>query len=269
MSIFFDNRYIIKGMQIIELAAKLQSLGLTDKQSRVYVAALFLGAASALKISGQAETNRATTYVILDELIEMGVVSQSIEDNKTVFIAEGADALERWLGRQERDLAARKVELKSVAGELVAGSGRTAGAGPQVRFFHGIDGVAQMNGYFRRKAKPGSSVYGMSNIDEVKRLVPDVLSSNPAARHKKAISSKLLYSYEHGNLGSGKDKDRAQKRLTASVPADVNLYENGLTLSTYGANGAIGVVVESPEIASALRQLFDLAWDSLPEEYQK
>ena len=51
-------------MQIANLAKKLEAVGLTEKQAKVYVAALFLGPAAVQRIAEQAEVNRATTYVI-------------------------------------------------------------------------------------------------------------------------------------------------------------------------------------------------------------
>src|SRR5665647_1274883 len=88
-------------MQIIEMAAKLQSIGLTDKESRVYVAALFLGPSSVQKIAEQAGINRPTAYDILDQLGDYGLMSQSIENKKSVYVAEGPDAIERWLDHEK------------------------------------------------------------------------------------------------------------------------------------------------------------------------
>jgi hypothetical protein len=76
-------------MQITELAAKLRS-SLTDKQAKsTYLSFWVL---RVHKDAQQAEVNRATTYVILDELAEMGLVSQST-GQKTVFEAEPLEHL--------------------------------------------------------------------------------------------------------------------------------------------------------------------------------
>ncbi|HUC87270.1 MAG TPA: helix-turn-helix domain-containing protein, partial [Candidatus Saccharimonadales bacterium] len=110
-------------MQIIDLAARLEPLGLTDKEARVYVAALFLGPSSVQRIATQAEVNRATAYVILDQLAEYGLVSQSQEKSKTVYVAEPPEALGTLFTRQQHEIELRKQELKRLLPDLQA-SGR-------------------------------------------------------------------------------------------------------------------------------------------------
>jgi len=248
-------------MQIIELAAKLQSVGLTDKQARVYVAALFLGSASAQKIAQQSEVNRATTYVILDELAEMGLVSQSTEGKKTVFVAEPPEALERYLDGQKSSIETKKSELKSLMPQLKQQEHGESSDAPVVRFYKGLDGINNTGADARRKAKSGSSIYAMSNIDEIERHIPDILASSPKKRIKKNISSKLIYSYR-SQYPSDVQMRRETLRLKEPVLADINLYEDRALLITYNEDpkNLTGVVIESKQIVGALRQLFEMAW---------
>ena len=248
-------------MQIIELATKLQSVGLTDKQARVYVAALFLGSASAQKIAQQSEVNRATTYVILDELAEMGLVSQSTEGKKTVFVAEPPEAIGRYLEAQKASLESKKAELKSLMPNLKQQEHGAAGEAPVVRFYKGLDGINSSLADARRKAKRGSTIYAMSNYDEVTKVVPEIFSTSPKSRLKKKLSSKLIYSYKD-EIPSDASLLRETKRLKSPVFADINLYEDSALLVAYGdsAPAITGVVVESEPIVQALRQLFEMAW---------
>src|SRR5476649_337526 len=105
-------------MQITELAAKVQALGLSDKEAKVYVAALFLGPAPVQKIAEQAEVNRATAYVILSQLADLGLVSQSTEGKKTVFVAEGPEALTHLFDRQIEQVEERRKDLETLLPEL-------------------------------------------------------------------------------------------------------------------------------------------------------
>src|SRR4051812_15857722 len=105
-------------MQIQELAAQLQQLGLNDKEARVYVAALFLGPSSVQKISEQADINRATAYVILDQLADPGLLRQSQEGKKTVFVAEPPEALEQLSERQQDLIKEPRHQLQRMMPEL-------------------------------------------------------------------------------------------------------------------------------------------------------
>ena len=248
-------------MQIIELAAKLQSVGFSEKQARVYVAALFLGPSAVQKIAEQAEINRATTYVILDELASMGLVSESTEGKKTVFVAEPPAAIERYLDAQNKQIADKKTELKNILPNLKEVSRSSDGVEtPVVRFYKGVDGAQAMHAQYRRKVKPKSSIYSMTNIDEVHKLFPDILLENPQRRLKKKISSKVIYSYNNGDVKSSRSELRETRKIQGDVKADINLYENAVVISTYRGNDTVGVSIESKDIAGVLRQLFEIAW---------
>jgi sugar-specific transcriptional regulator TrmB len=250
-------------MQITELAAKLEPLGLNDKESRVYVASLFLGPSSVQKIAQQADINRATAYVILDQLADLGLVSQSTEGKKTVFVAEPPEALENLFNRQQEVIEERKNTLKALLPDLKAGQ-RVGGtdSAPVVRFYRGLEGITNSTNELRRKARPKSEVYGFANYDEVVKIVPDIFKQNPVARLKKQISSKVIYSFKGGDMSSDPKLLRETKKVSSPVKADILLYEDTAGMMTYREkpNEITGIIIESPEIVAALRQLFELAW---------
>ncbi len=248
-------------MQIIELATKLQSVGLSEKQARVYVAALFLGPSAVQKIAEQAEINRATTYVILDELAAMGLVSESTEGKKTVFVAEPPQSIERYLDAQNKQISDKQDELKNILPSLKEVSRSSDGVEtPVVRFYKGIEGLRSKTSIYARKAKPKSQVYGFSNFDEVLKEFPDILQSGPNLRQRKKISSKLMYSLSSGEIKSDKKILRETRKIDQPIAADINIYENAVVISTYKGKDSVGVAIESKDIASAMKQLFELAW---------
>lgn len=248
-------------MQITELAAKLQSLGLSDKEAKVYVASLFLGPSAVQKIAEQAGVNRATAYVILDQLSDLGLVSQSTEDKKTVFVPEGPEALERWIDRQESLVKSRRDELKNLIPELKVTARAETSDAPVVRFYKGLDGAHAITDYARKKARSGSEIYSLMNADEIERQLPGHLAANPARRLKKKISSKVIYSYSK-ELDSDPKLLRQTKKIDQPVIADIDLYDERASLVTYGEKNTVGILIESKEIVGALRQLFELAWSN-------
>lgn len=249
-------------MQIEQIAAKLEELGLSDKEARVYVANLFLGPSSVQKIAEQARINRPTAYVILDQLTELGLVSQSIESKKTLFIAEPPEALGRLLERQKQIIDERQKELRSLLPELMQVERTQRASAPAVRFYRGLEGIKSINAYMRRKSKPGTVVYGLSDLDEIIGIFPDILKENPDFRVHKKLASKLLYSSKNLEHKSDPKYLRQTIKLPITAKADITLYEEGASLLTYAGKDSVGVVIESSEIVQALRQLFELAWEA-------
>lgn len=246
-------------MQIPELAAKVQSLGLTDKEAKVYVASLFLGPSPVQKIAQQADVNRATAYVILDQLAELGLVAQSTEGKKTVYIAEGPELLHRVFDRQELEIEERRKELKLLLPELELSQRAHSGAAPIVKFYKGERGVAALVQELHSKTPKGSEIYSLMNGDEVEKVNPGAFKSNPTTRLKKNVSSKVIYSYEK-EIKSDSKLLRDTKKIDNPVLADISLHEGIASLSTYKGKSSVGVIIESKEIVGALRQLFELAW---------
>ncbi len=251
-------------MQIPELAAKVQSLGLTDKEAKVYVASLFLGPSSVQKIAQQADVNRATAYVILDQLAELGLVAQSTEGKKTVFIAEGPELLHRVFDRQELEIEERRKELELILPELELSQRAHTGAAPIVKFYKGERGVSALVQELHSKTPKGSEIYSLMNGDEVEKVNPSAFKSNPTTRLKRNVSSKIIYSYKK-DLKSDPKLLRQTKKVAVPILADISLHEGIASLITYKGKSSIGVIIESREIVGALRQLFELAWRTRDE----
>lgn len=249
-------------MQIEELALKLENLGLSDKEAKVYVANLFLGPAAVQKIAEQAGINRATTYVILDQLVELGLVSQATESKKTLFVAQDPEELDRLFERQEKEISRRRDELKKILPELKNSERVKRPSAPVVRFYHGLEGIQTINSYIRRKSRAGVTIYGLMNNDEVRKVFPEHIKQNPEQRLKKKLSSKVLYSSASDDFKSDSKLLRQTIKLDHPVQADITLYEDRASLLTYHGQESVGVLIESKDIVGALRQLFEMAWEN-------
>ena len=64
------------------LEQELQKIGLSEKEAKVYLAAMELGQAPVQKIAQKAKVNRATTYVILEGLQKKGVITTVDHEKK-------------------------------------------------------------------------------------------------------------------------------------------------------------------------------------------
>jgi hypothetical protein len=255
----YINNAIIVVMQLVDLAKKLEAVGLTDKQARVYVAALFLGAATVKRIGEQAEVNRATTYVILDELSAMGLVSETNDKKKTLFVAEPPEAIGRYLNYLEKDIKDRKEKLETASKSLEGISRIENVDAPVVRFFQGPEAIQAVEAYTRRKAVRNETFYAISDIDEVLKVFPEILTKGPLRRKKKNVNSLLFYSGSK-DVPNDKSSGRITKKLNEKAKADVSIYKDRMTIVSYKGPNSTGVIIEKKEIVGVFRQLFELAW---------
>lgn len=251
-------------MQIQDIASKLQSVGLSEKQAKVYVAAAFLGPSAVQKIATQSGINRATTYVILDELAQMGLVTESTHNKKTVFVAEPPSALQDYLDRQNQAIVNKQQELKGLLPDLEQISNTTNMLNaPRVRYYTDKPGLAQATAEMIRKAKPKSEVYELTNLDVQSQLTPPAeLEQTLVAMRKKQLFQKILYYADQKQLQSSNDKMLHVKSLLYPNTAQISLYPDMMRIITYNDQQPSTIVIESPEVAQSLRLIFELAWDN-------
>jgi len=74
-----------------EIVENLKSIGLGDKEAKIYLALLKFGQANVSDIADEAGIKRPTAYVVLDELRKKGLVLKIPHAKKTIFAAKTPD----------------------------------------------------------------------------------------------------------------------------------------------------------------------------------
>lgn len=110
--------------------------GLTDKQTKIYLACLELGRAGVPKIAKIAELKRTTAYGIVDELVGLGLLRLISTGKNQVFEAKNPENLVTILEVKKQDVQAVLPELKELF--------ETHSIRPQVQFFEGRDGIKKI-----------------------------------------------------------------------------------------------------------------------------
>lgn len=111
----------------------LHRAGLNDKEARVYGAALLEGEAPASRLAQVAGLKRPTTYLILNQLVERGLIATQKSDRAELFRASNPMLL------LERHRATVSL-LDSALPELLAMSKNYSGH-PRVETFYGPEGI--------------------------------------------------------------------------------------------------------------------------------
>jgi HTH-type transcriptional regulator, sugar sensing transcriptional regulator len=252
-----------------DLIKHVEELGLSNKEARVYIANLMLGPAGVQQIADTSGIKRVTTYVILESLAGLGLVSQSIHAKKTLFNAEAPDNLRRLLDKREQSLRDQKQQLDELLPQLRSLKVLSIDA-PSVKFYDGFEGIQANNKNFFAAARKNNikSIYGISNLDLLYKYFPDIedQGANPD-RVSAGIKSKFLYTSSKGPIMKATDK--AKNRESRYVPlekysldCDISIAGNTTALLSLGASKAIGIMIESEQVARGLQSLFDLAWEA-------
>lgn len=243
---------------------ELQILGLSEKESTVYLAALELGPDTAQNLAKKAGINRPTTYVQIESLKKKGLMGEVEQGKKTLYVAETPERLEMLLDLFEKDLQFKKAEVARVLPsllEMFAGQGDR----PKVRFFKGKEAViAITKDYLNVKDK---KIESLTNLDRVLDIFPKHMSDYTIKRVARGIKGYVIYTRQAGPLPELNDpgKLREVKYVSSdklSFSADINIYDDKVAISTYKEE-PVSIVVESKMIADTMRSIFYFIWNGL------
>lgn len=228
---------------------KLRELGFSEKEAEVYLALTEIGSAVASDIARHARIKRSTTYVILDTLIDRGLISVTERKGVRIYNAAPPERLIQYL----QDTAKRYVGMADTAKKLLPdlkASRKDAAPMPKVQLFEGNRGVKTVYedtlasledirvhaafGYVRDTAMPSSKDVG------IKMQV--VFSSSAKSKGKGVVTK--------GDLR----KQVLASRQGESVSSEISVYDDRIVFISAAEDFA--VVIESKELADAMRKTF-------------
>lgn len=246
---------------------KIQELGLTDKEAKVYVALLELGQATAQQLSIKSGINRATTYVMLDTLQSRGVVSTIEKEKKTFFMIEDPFALIKSLEEEQKDLEERMGKAKKVIPELqlIYNLSRDRS---HVRLFEGKESIRIIqNEIARSKSK---SFHSITNISLAHETWPQNDKDHRQPIYKKGFKEHLIICYDQNKpvpdvtpFGKGKGTERRYlPQNKFPIEAEITLYDTNKVAIVTLRDNIVGVTIENDEIFSTMKVLFDSLWET-------
>ncbi len=244
------------------LITSLKGLGLSDKEALIYLALLQLGPSTPYRMAKRAKIKRPTAYVIAEELLEKGFIVQS-PAKKYTYIARAPEILfdecEKRLQESQKHLS----ELKSLGGGVAEK--------PSVLYFDGSEGVRQAL-FHRVKELHGSEVFGFyANAEYMDPTLIGVTKefNEYCNTHDIRVRGIVTDSNEIKKMGFEKYfklHDQTFGHLTAKiVPKDMyssnasfEFYPDFIKIIFYDT--AIALIIESPTVAKAMRQIFQMLW---------
>lgn len=239
-----------------EILESLESLGLSLKEGKVYLALLKLGQADVADIASEADIKRPTTYVILDELRKKGLVLKIPNAKKTLFQAKTPDELyqkaksdihrfERVLPTL-RSLNPKREPIKTL-------------------YFEGLDGMKEALNY-RINELSGSVITGFwAKNDNVSGGAMNLFNKWGEALEKKSIQiSGFTPEHPSTEQYAVLYKDLRFAPLS-DYSSDVSIEMTDLFVRIVDPHELKVVIIENPRIVDALKQIFKLAQDGVKE----
>jgi len=238
-------------------------LGLSDKEARVYLSALELGQSSVQKIAAHAGVNRATTYSVLESLIQQGLCSTFDQGKKTYFVATAPDTLISLLEIKKKEIEEREKNFQKILPALKMIHNKQEDK-PVIRFFDGKEGMLNslkefIEGYKTDNNEPVRMVYSLDRINEI--VTEKEREKFRELRLKNKVQSKVILSSKNKDIKSSPDGKRINL-VDEKYPITcyIEIYGDSVQIASLGKELS-AVLIHDKEIAKTLKSVFDLAWE--------
>ncbi len=244
---------------------KLEEIGLTRNESKVYLALLGLGTTSSKAIIEKTSLHRQLVYDALDMLVEKGIVSFIQEAKRKYFKASDPENLLEMFNKKQQDIKKQKKEFLGMINELKAIQEKNKEEQEQgAEVFRGKKGINSLLNDIL-KEKKGLLTIAASDIkaEAFKYHIEFNLPKFHLIREKNKVPLKIIFSEDMKDRAKQMDKLRLTeskvlpKEFTSN--SSTNIYGNKVSVIMWGSQ-PFGILIKSEELANAQRKHFGLLW---------
>ncbi|MDO8593965.1 MAG: helix-turn-helix domain-containing protein [bacterium] len=242
-----------------QLKITLQSFGWSEKEATIYIALLELGKGTVTEISRKSGISRTNSYNILDSLSNKGVVSISGKEPKQEYAAESPETITTALKRQAEEITERIRKSEEIVPELTLLHAKQNR--PKVKFYEGADGLRQV---YEDTLTASEPIRAYASVDDVHKALPSYFPNYYKRRAKKGIAIRAIFPKTEVSTELA-TRDTEEKREVAFIPREkydfspeINIYDDKIMIASWREK--LGIIIESAEIAHAMKQIYELAW---------
>ncbi len=240
--------------------------GLTEAQAKAYSALIEHSPITPPHLSDEIRESRTNTYKILEQLEEMGLARKDDIKKKMHYWALNPSALFDVVEQElsEVELKRRKIEasMASLQESYLEHNER-----PGVRHFQGVDGLKAI---YQDQINENKEIVYLRATSDIRGFTDNELHKIrnlfPANNIKRrAITQdRNLPQPEPGPRVPIKESDQAMMlertwidECDYDAPVEWSAYGDKLSIISFG-DEAMGMIIESPQIAEGFRQMFSL-----------
>jgi len=243
----------------------LKSFDLTEKDIKVFMKTLELGAQPASHIARVCEMPRNTVRSILDVLVKKGIMVRTKRANTQYYATEKKENIIRMLKFRRHKLEEeidQKISLLEQYGEELSAR-HWAASRPRITFYEGMAGLEKV---YEDTLTAKEGLRSWASYDALLGVLPDYFASYFKRRAKKGVPMRSIHP-DTPAAQEGQRRDQDELRESALIPAarfnwgpEIQVYNNKINITSWKEK--LGIIIESQEMADALRAIFDLSYEA-------
>lgn len=233
----------------------LVQTGLSEVQAKIYLYLIKHGQSTPTEIATGVDENRTTIYSAAEKLEELGIISQKDRGKIAAYVPNHPSVLEsiaekrlRKVARQAKNLEGNLPSLINFYNEHQSTPGATT--------FYGREGVKMI---YDKIVATGATFYFVRSPFDEKGASED-LEAHKKARVEAGIKAENITPSEFTTYTKEDEKKWSVTRTflppdNYNSPVEIDIFGDNVAFINYEKNG-MSTLIESPEIADAMRQFF-------------
>ncbi|MDA3836231.1 MAG: hypothetical protein PF542_01275 [Nanoarchaeota archaeon] len=235
----------------------LQELGLTNAESKIYLALLELGSSKTGEIINQTKLQSSTIYHTLDLLVKKGLITYILEGKIKKYQAEPPETIISFLEEKKKKIIKILPQLK--AKQKIISKKQTA------KIFEGLNGLKSAFDDILNSLKSGEEYYffqvhpqGFENEKiktflrnyHLKREEKGIKIKGLASKETKQYVKEVFMGFKHSQI----------KYVDEFLPTGITIYKNKMIFIDLDSNPS-AITIESKSLADSYRQFFLDKWN--------
>ena len=229
----------------------LEDVGLTPKELDVYMVLLESDFESIANIMTKAKVSRKSIYEILDKLLDKGLVSYTIKDNKKQFSAVTPERFLDILNEKQQN-------VQNVLPDLMKKYKQSKDE-TTVRVFMGKEGMKTATEYIVKEKKNYCVIANEGKIfDVLKYYMPQFMKKIK----QNGVYGTVLYSESARckKLLTPKDNKIRYSPDKYTTPMALSIYGDNTNILIFSEGNPITIQIKNKHVANSFRNYFQIMW---------
>lgn len=237
----------------------LKDIGLTDSQAQSYAELVKVQSLTPPELAKVTSESRTAAYMALAKLEEIGLAEQDTNAKKQTYKATSPSNLDRYIQAKRQEMMnieeRYRAGLSDVLKQFYEVRQETG-----VRYFRGKEGLRAM---YEDHLQSGKDMYLLRTYAD-EDYFEDYLYEYLEARPQAGIKTYALMPRDLRSIRFHKRNSQLNREITwydpqdYTAPVEISSYGDKVSIISFGEE-AVGTILESPQIAQAMKELLAMA----------
>lgn len=246
----------------MEVTPRLESIGLTKNEIKIYLALLNLGLSASGPIIRKTGIHTSKVYDSLNRLIEKGLISYSLESNAKHFRAVSPDRLIDFLDEKKKSFATQEAEIREIIPQLKSFMNADKDDA-SAEVFRGWRGMETVYRIMRESLQKGDMnyVFGASKGEDPEK-VELFFTRHLKSLVDKGIKQRIIYNEDaRGHIKENLKHKRLfeVRHLASTTPAEINIWRESVMVVLL-TKQPIVILIQNKKVAESFKQYFEFMW---------